>query len=223
VYNFEMNKTTTLSPKAQNIYSQISQDTPKLGDLKKIGKEIKKDHELAMQLWSTKEYYPRLLAVLILDKNLLTQEVIENLATDMSSYDYDKRTQLADWLLANQLMKAKKTIVLIETWEHHPSPILRRLFWYYQARLRWTGKTPPDNTPTLLASLEQDMAKAESEVQWAMNFTAAQIGIYEPAYRSQCIELGERLALYKDEPVARGCTPNYLPEFIRIEAAKHSK
>lgn len=213
----------TLSPNAQNIYSQISNGTPKLGDLKKIGKEIKKDHDLAMELWSTEEYYPCLLAVLIMDKNLFTQEFIDKLATDMSSHDYDQRNQLADWLLANQLMKAKKTIVLIETWEHHPSPILQRLFWYYQARLRWTGKTPPDNTPDLLASLEDNMAKAKPEVQWAMNFSAAQIGIYEPAYRSQCIELGERLGLYKDDPVAKGCTPDYLPEFIRIEAAKHSK
>lgn len=213
----------TLSPNAQNIYSQISKDTPKMGDLKKIGKEIKKDHDLAIELWSTGEYYPRLLAVLIMDKNCLTQEVIENLASDMTSHDYDQRNQLADWLLANQLMKSKKTIALMETWEHHPSPILRRLFWYYQARLRWTGKTPPDNTPDLLTSLEKDLANAEPEVQWAMNFTAGQIGIYDPMYRSQCIELGERVGLYKDEPVAKGCTPNYLPEFIRIEAAKLDK
>ena len=64
------------------------------------------------------------------------------------------------------------------------------------------------------------MAKAEPEVQWAMNFSAGQIGVFEPAYRSRCIELGERIGLYKGDPVAKGCTPDYLPEFIRIEAAK---
>lgn len=213
----------TLSKKAQTIYSQISQDSPKLGDIKKMGKEIKKDHDLAMELWSTGEHYPRLLAVLIMDKNLLSQEVIEALASDMMSHDYALRNQLADWLLANQLMKSKKTSALIETWEHHASPILRRLFWYHQARLRWTGQTPPDNTQGLLASLDTDMAKAEPEVQWAMNFSAAQIGIFEPEHRSRCIELGERVGLYKDDPVAKGCTPDYLPEFIRIEAAKRDK
>lgn len=213
----------TLSPKAQTVYSQINKDTPKMGEIKKMGKEIKKDHDLAMELWSTGEYYPRLLAVLIMDKTRLTQAIIDKLATDMMSHDYDQRNQLADWLLANQLMKSKKTIALMETWEHHPSPMLRRLFWYYQARLRWTGKTPPDNTPELLASLEKDMAKADPEVQWAMNFTAGQIGIHDPQYRSRCTELGERVGLYKDEPVSKGCTPNYLPEFIRIETAKRNK
>lgn len=64
------------------------------------------------------------------------------------------------------------------------------------------------------------MEGAEPEVQWAMNFAAGQIGIHEPEHRSRCLALGERLGLYKDEPVSRGCTPNYLPEFIRIEVAK---
>lgn len=212
-----------LSANAQRIYSEISTSSPKFGDLKKIGKEIKKNHNLAMELWSTEEYYPRLLAVLIMDKNLLTQEFVDKLATDISHHDYAQRNQLADWLLANQLMKARKTKALIDTWEHHPSPSLRRLFWYQQARLRWTGQAPPDNTPNLLMSLEENMAKEEPEVQWAMNFSAGQIGVHEPAYRSRCIDLGERIGLYKDDPVARGCTPDYLPEFIRIEAAKRGK
>jgi hypothetical protein len=30
----------------------------KIGDLKKLGKEIKNDHDLAMELWSTGDYYP---------------------------------------------------------------------------------------------------------------------------------------------------------------------
>lgn len=212
-----------LSTKAQTVHNQIDQDSPKMGDLKKLAKEIKKDHDLAMELWSTGEYYPRLLATLIMDKMLLTQEVINRLAMDMMIHDYDQRNQLADWFLANQLMKAKKTKSLLETWQEHPSPILRRLFWYYQARLRWTGQKPPDNTPDLLASLQENLAKTEPEVQWAMNYLAAQIGIHDPAYRSECIELGERVGLYKDEVVPRNCTPNYLPEFIRIEVAKRTK
>ena len=212
-----------LSITAKKIYSQINNDTTKMGDLKKMAKEIKKDHELAMELWSIKEFYPRMLAVLILDKKLLTQDTIDTLVKDIETHEYDQKNYLADWLLANQLMKDKNTISLMVTWENHPSAILRRLFWYHQARLRWTGQTPPNNTPQLLASLEKNMAKSEPEVQWAMNFLAGQIGIHEPEYRSRCIELGEKLGLYKDEPVVKGCTPNYLPEFIRIEVAKINK
>ena len=132
-----------------------------------------------------------------------------------------KRAQLADWLLANQIMKDKQTIALLKTWENNSSVILRRLFWYYQARLRWTGQKPPENSAKLLNSLEKNMTGEAPEVQWAMNFCAGQIGIHESDLRSRCIKLGETSGLYKDEPVARNCTPSYLPEFIKIEIAKH--
>lgn len=45
-----------LSPKAQTIFSQINPKTTKLGDLRVIAKEIKKDHELTMELWSNDEF-----------------------------------------------------------------------------------------------------------------------------------------------------------------------
>src|SRR5690606_353142 len=143
---------------------------------------------------------------------LLSEKVIDQLASDMLQHDTAERSQLADWLLANQLTKNRKLASLITTWEKNPSPILRRLFWYHQARLRWAGQTPPDNSAALLDSLEADMASAEPEVQWAMNFCAGQIGIHEPRFRSRCIKLGEALGLYKDERVAKNCTPSYLPE-----------
>lgn len=209
-----------LSQRAKELVAEFTTENVRMGDLRKRAKEIKKDHELAMELWSTGEYYPRLLATLIFDKKLLTENVIDELAADMLQHDDKERTQLADWLLANQLTKDKKIVSLITTWENNSSPILRRWFWYHQARLRWVGQAPPGNSADLLDSLEKDMAHAEPEVQWAMNFCAGQIGIHEPQFRSRCIKLGEALGLYKDERVAKNCTPSYLPEFIRIEVAK---
>lgn len=209
-----------LSAKAKELVAEITQENVKLGDLKKRGAEIKKDHDLAVELWSTGEYYPRLLATLIFDRKLLTETVIDQLAAEMLRHDAEERCQLADWLLANQLAKDKKLGALITTWEKNASPILRRLFWYHQARLRWVGQAPPGNSADLLDSLEKDMAYAEPEVQWAMNFCAGQIGVHEPGFRSRCIKLGEALGLYKDDNVAKNCTPSYLPEFIRIEVAK---
>jgi 3-methyladenine DNA glycosylase AlkD len=210
----------TLSARTKRIIAELNTEKLKLGDLKKRGKEIKKDHDLGMELWSTGGFYPRLLAILIFDPRLLTENVIHQLASDMLQHDEKERSQLADWLLANQLSKDKKSVSQIVTWEDHPSPVLRRLFWYHQARLRWVGQTPPGNTADLLDSLENKMAHAEPEVQWAMNFCACQIGVHEPGFRSRCIKLGKALGLYKDEHVSKNCTPSYLPEFIRIEVAK---
>jgi 3-methyladenine DNA glycosylase AlkD len=122
--------------------------------------------------------------------------------------------------MANQLAKSKPCIRLMESWEHSPSALQRRIFWYRQARLRWTGQTPPDNTEALLDALDARMADEAPEVQWAMNFTAAQIGTYQPEHRARCVALGERTGLYRDQKVPRGCTPNYLPTAIPMLAEK---
>lgn len=208
-----------LSSKAENILLQINSQT-KLGDLRKIAKDIKKDHELAMELWSTEAFLPRRLAILIMDKNLLSQDVLNKLDKDMQMHAFEERNSLMDWLMANQLTKDKKKIALMESWENSPSALQRRTFWYYQGRLRWTGQTPPDNTVNLLSALEANIAQEEPEVQWAMNFTAGWIGIYDEKNRARCIKLGEKTGLYKGEKVSKGCTPNYLPEFIKIEVNK---
>lgn len=67
------------------------------------------------------------------------------------------------------------------------------------------------------------MANECPEVQWTMNFCTAQIGIHESMYTQRCIHLGIKLGLYKGEKVVKGCTPNYLPDFIRIELEKIHK
>lgn len=210
-----------LSSKAENILGKISNKT-KLGDLRKIAKDIKKDHELAMELWSTGKLLPRQLAILIMDKKLLSQELINNLVKDMQDHPLDERNQLMDWLMANQLSKDKKTITLMESWKNSPHSLQRRIFWYYQARLRWLGQTPPPNTEELLSAIEKQIESEEPEVQWAMNFTAGWIGVFEKRHRIRCIEVGKRTGLYKGKMVSKGCTPDYLPEFIAIESNKRN-
>lgn len=211
-----------LSRRAKEIVAELA-GTPKLGDIKKLGREIKKDHALAKELWSTGSHYPRLLATLIFDKKHLTATDIEGLATDLRTHTEDERGQIGDWLLANQLTKDRKLVALLESWEESASPLLRRWFWYHQARLRWTGRTPPpENSADLLGAIEARLEAEEPEVQWAMNFCAGWIGVFEPKLRARCIRLGKKSGLYKDDPVARNCTPSYLPEFIRIEAAKRA-
>ena len=211
-----------LSKKAHEIHSRINKEDTKMGDLRKIAKAIKKDHELAMELWQAGGFFPRQLAILIMDKKQITREFIDQVDNDIKQHKAFERNYLTDWFMANQLAKDKKTVAMMESWENSPSVMKRRIFWYYQGRLRWTGKNPSDNTEELLLAIEKKMANEKPEVQWAMNLTAGWIGIYEPDQRSRCISLGEKLGLYKNETVSKGCTPSYLPDFIRIEVEKRN-
>ncbi|RYY96587.1 MAG: DNA alkylation repair protein [Chitinophagaceae bacterium] len=210
----------TLSSRAREILAGLDPATTKLGDLRALAKSIRKDHVLALELWSTGAYLPRQLALLIMDPKQLSQDLADRLHSGMQAHREEEKLQLTDWLLANQLSKDKRGIALMRSWEHSPSPLQRRTFWYYQGRLRWVGQTPPPNSACLLDAVEERICSEVPEVQWAMNFTAGQIGVFEPEYRLRCIALGERTGLYRDEVVHRNCTPSYLPKFIAIQVAK---
>lgn len=211
-----------LTKKAENILTQIAGKNTKLGDLRNIAKDTKKDHQLAIELWSSKHFFARQLAILIMDKKLLTKAVIDNLVSDINQHNEKEKLQLIDWLMANQLTKDKKTIALIESWEDSQSSLKRRTYWYYQGRLRWMGQTPPTSNDELLSKIENQIEKEEPEVQWAMNFLAGWIGVYDKKYRERCVVLGEKTGLYKGKRVSKGCTPEYLPEFIAIESNKRN-
>lgn len=210
-----------LSSKAAKVLDQINAKT-RLGDLRNIAKSIKKDHELAMELWAAGSFLARQLAILIMDNKHLSQDLIDKLDEDMKTHPFAEGNQLIDWLMANQLLKDKRATALVESWENSPSSLQRRVFWYYQGRLRWLGQVSPANTAELLAKIEANIVNEEPQVQWAMNFTAGWIGIYDKQYRDRCVALGEKTGLYKDEKVSKGCTPNYLPDFIAIESNKRN-
>ena len=208
-----------LSERAKTVLVDVTESSA-MGALKNKAREIKRDHELALELWSTGLTHAQLLATLIFDTKALDLPLIESLAADLDELPETERTRISEWLLANQLMKSKKTSALVETWQQHPSPTLRRLFWYHQARLRWTGKGDPGNTVELLGAAEAGLADAHPDVQWAMNFCLGWIGVHEAEQRARCMALGEQVGLYRDEVVPRNCTPSYLPEFIRVEVEK---
>ena len=162
------------------------------------------------------------LAILIMDKKELSEEVLDALCLDMAIHTYDERNNLMDWLMTNHLTKTKREKAILESWKDSSIVLQRRAFWSYQGRLRWTGKNMTDDTEALLEDIEERIMDEEPEVQWAMNFTAGWIGVYDETLRDRCVSLGEETELYKGDFVSKGCTPNYLPEFIRIETDKRA-
>lgn len=123
----ETNNGMTVFSKAESFLAQITPQN-NLGDLGQLAMEIKKDHELAMQLWSAGRFLPGQLAILIMDNKRLSQELISKLNADMNTHGSDKWNQLIAWLMTNQLLKDKKTIALVKGWENNPSALLRRVF-----------------------------------------------------------------------------------------------
>ena len=50
-----------LSQKAMNTIEKLHSDKISMGGIKKLAKEIKTDHELALELWDIKGYYGKVI------------------------------------------------------------------------------------------------------------------------------------------------------------------
>ena len=70
-----------------------------------------------MELWSSNFFFAQQLAILIMDKKYLSEDVIDKLINDVNRHNEKEKLQLVDWLMANQLTKDKKTIAVIELWK----------------------------------------------------------------------------------------------------------
>ena len=68
--------------------------------------------------------------------------------------------------------------------------------------------------PALRDRIEKEMPKAVPEVQWTINNTLAAIGIQDSKLRKRAIAIGEKIGLYHDWPVSKGCIPPYVPVWV---------
>jgi 3-methyladenine DNA glycosylase AlkD len=88
-----------------------------------------------------------------------------------------------------------------------------RAGWNFTASRVNKGATDLD-LPALLDRIEKELPKALPEVQWTMNNTLAAIGIHHLDLRQRAIAIGEKIGLYRDWPVSKGCTPPYVPVWV---------
>lgn len=185
---------------------------PNNTEIRTIAKEVGKSSELAAHLWKSGGFSARMLSLLIVELKAVDVPYVEMLFSDLEAADAKEQSQLLDWMIANVIMK--KAALKNETmkWRDDPSTLKQRVFWSVHARsIRAENH---ELNEQLLEHIEQELAGAIGTVQWNMNWCAAQIGIADERLRSRCIALGERLGLYRDYPVSKGCTSPFLPIWI---------
>jgi 3-methyladenine DNA glycosylase AlkD len=179
----------------------------KLGDLRTIAKSIGTDHALALQLWETGNVEAQLLATLILKPKSLSAADLDALTRSTTC------SQVADWLNNYIVAQHPDSDALREKWMKDKDRWAARAGWHLTASRIDKGGDGVD-PEALLDRIEKELSKARPEVQWTMNSTLAAIGIRHAALRERAVSIGERVGLYKDWPVSKGCTPPYVPVWV---------
>jgi 3-methyladenine DNA glycosylase AlkD len=178
-----------------------------LGDIRKLAKKIKTNHELALSLWETGNVDAQFLATLVIEPGKLSAQELDRMVRSISF------VRVADWLLSYVVRQHPDKESLRQEWMTADDRWAARAGWDLTAER--VGKSPDGlDIPALLARIESDMAGADPDVQWTMNNTLATIGIRFPKHRKQAIAIGEKIGLYRDWPVSKGCTIPFAPIWI---------
>ena len=129
---------------------------------------------------------------------------------------------VADWLNSYVVKNHAEKEKLRLKWMAAKDRWLARAGWFLTSS-RINAKADDLDLPALLDRIESEMPGAPSEVQWTMNTCLAGIGIHNPSLRKRAIAIGERLGIYRDYPVSKGCTSPFAPiwinEMVRRAAA----
>lgn len=179
----------------------------KMGDIRALANKIKTNHDLALELWKTKNIEARLLAILIIKPTLLSAKELDDM---VRSIDF---AQVADWFNAYILKEHPEKEQLRKEWLNADNKWAARSGWSLTAGKIAKGAEGID-LEKLLDRIEKEMPKAAPEVQWTMNTALAYIGIYYPDHRKRALEIGNKLGIYKDYPVSKGCTSPFAPIWI---------
>ncbi len=180
----------------------------RLGDIRKLAKKIRINHELALALWETGNIDARLLAVLLMKPGSLSAAELDRMVRSVTF------VQVADWLNSYVVKKHPDKEALRQSWMADDDPAAARAGWSLSAER--VVKSPEGlDLPALLDRIESEMGNAAAEVQWTMNCCLVEIGIHFPDHRERALAIGEKLGIYRDYPVSKGCTSPFAPIWIR--------
>jgi 3-methyladenine DNA glycosylase AlkD len=140
-------------------------------DLRKLAKEIGKDHRLAMDLWRTGIGEARILAAMIDDPDKLTEEQMEEWVKDINSWD------VCDQVCMNLFRKNQLAWEKIIDWSEREEEFVKRTAFSLIACLAWHDrKTADDKFLELLPIIVREATDERNFVKKAVNWALRNIG-----------------------------------------------
>jgi 3-methyladenine DNA glycosylase AlkD len=187
----------------------------KLGDIRTLANKIKTNHELALSLWNSGNTDAQLLATLVIEPKNLSTEAMERMVRSVTF------VHVADWLHSYVLKEHTDKETLRKKWMTSDDTMAARAGWRLTAGR--VAKSPEGlDLESLLDRIESEMGSAAPEVQWTMNECLVAIGIHFPKHRKRAIAIGDKLGIYRDYPVSKGCTSPFAPIWINAMVSRKS-
>ncbi len=166
-------------------------------DMRKLAKEIGKDHLLALALWKTAIPEARIVAAMIDDPGELTGEQMEEWVSAFDSWD------VCDQVCMNLFEKTPLAWQKIREWVERDQEYVKRAAFALIACLAWHDKTAQDEQfLALLPILKRGATDERNYVKKAVSWALRHIGKRNPRLNRAAIEAAQEIRQI-DSRVAR--------------------
>jgi len=184
----------------------------KIGDMKKLVKEVKRDQDLALALYDTGNYDAMYLAGLTVDPKRITKERLRSWAGQAYWY------ALAEYTVAGIAAESDFAMELAREWLDAEEELLAVCGWNTYSN--YVSITPDekldlDEIKRLLQRVKETIHEERNRVRYVMNQFVISIGAYVPALHEKALEVATAIGKVHVDVGQTACKVPWAIEYIQ--------
>lgn len=189
-----------------------------VGDLRKYAKELGRNHALALELWATGAYEPRMLATFIDEPERVTSAQMDRWAKDFDNW------AICDSACFHLFVRTPHAWKKVEAWADRPEEFIRRAAFALLASLSAKDREAEEARFSHgLALIEAAATDERNFVKKGVNWALRCIGKRSAGLHAESLEVSARLSR-SDAPTARWIGKDALRDLnTRATTARLSK
>ncbi|SOC39781.1 DNA alkylation repair protein [Ureibacillus acetophenoni] len=189
----------------------------KIGDLKKLVKFVKKDHELALQLYDSGNHDAMYLAGLSVNPKLITKETLQDWAK--KAYWY----MAAEYTVAQVAAESNYALELAREWMKSEEEMIAVCGW--SAYSNYLSITPDDELDIneikeLLDQVKNTVHQERNRVRYVMNGFVISVGAYVPELTEEAKQVAESIGKVHVDVGNTACKVPLAVDYIQKVEAK---
>ena len=187
----------------------------KYGDLAKLVKRIKVDHDLALALWDSGNHDARVLATMIADPEGLTARVLGAWINDVDNH-------VLSCALAGIAGKSPAGRKIMPRWMAAKGEWPAATGWMMLGGIAAVPDAlPKTKCRELLKTIEKRIHGSPNRVKYSMNTALISIGTYVPGMEEAAVKTAERIGQVEVDHGLTNCETPLAAPYIRKAAAHH--
>jgi 3-methyladenine DNA glycosylase AlkD len=189
----------------------------KIGDMKKLVKQVKKDQELARSLYETGNFDAMYLAGLTVDPKKIEKDTLKNWVKKANWY------MLAEYTVAGVAAESNYALELAREWINSDDEMVASCGW--STYTNYVTITPDDNLDSeeiqrLLHHVKETIHSEQNRVRYTMNSFVMAVGICTATLSKEASEVAEHIGKVHVDVGKTACKVPFAPDYIEKAIAR---